>query len=604
MLEAYGQRPVSVCTVCGPYRTGKSFLLNLLLGRMQRGGAGAGSRFRVGATTRACTEGLWMWGSGCGGLLFLDCEGFGSTESDRVRDAKLMSLCLLISSVFVLNTKGVLNEGLFNALSLVCCLAQHVETQGGTSGSAGVGGGGSPGGGQGGLEEASRPALLWFLRDFVLDLQDEDGHPLTPDQYLERALRARPTAGADAARSRAAREVRDNLLRFFPRRQCATLIQPVIDETALQQLGDASYQDLRPEFRSAFEVAQARLLALARASPKTVGGQPVGGAALAGLVRRLVESLNSNAVLNVGSAWEQVQHSACAGLVQELEAQAQELFSRARAGEPLPGLGGHPLPARDDVLARALKDLRRRLKEEWRSRAIGDPGVQDEYWKDFKVSLEEGGRALEQHNARLAEEQLQAAAEQWRAWLTQEGDAGTHDPRSEALAQLLDRGLPARPAARAAREAIHLSRMARIRWDSALDALKAELRLTSTELAAKAESAQAFKRLDDATLQQTRETGRMQGQVDALQSQAREAIQREKALRDQVLEAEEGTRREQRTHTEAKRRCQELDESVQRLEAQVSDHRNAERQRREAAAAEDALARDRPSKPKCGCSIM
>eukprot|EP00438_Fugacium_kawagutii_P003489 Skav218370 [mRNA] locus=scaffold2066:201450:203850:+ [translate_table: standard] len=114
-----------------------------------------------------------------------DCEGFGSTESDKTRDAKLMSLCMLLSSVFLLNTKasaGVLSEGLFNALSLVCSLATHVE--------------------QG--QDASKPALLWLLRDFLLELVDEDGRRLTPDEYLESSLRKTPPEGADSKRSQAA----------------------------------------------------------------------------------------------------------------------------------------------------------------------------------------------------------------------------------------------------------------------------------------------------------------------------------------------------------------------------------------------------------------
>ncbi|CAK0805469.1 unnamed protein product, partial [Prorocentrum cordatum] len=87
----------------------------------------------VGSTTRACTEGLWLWGSADSEddqsplLVFMDCEGFGSTESDRTRDAQLMTLCALMSSVMVLNTKGTLNEGIFNALALVCRFAEHIE---------------------------------------------------------------------------------------------------------------------------------------------------------------------------------------------------------------------------------------------------------------------------------------------------------------------------------------------------------------------------------------------------------------------------------------------------------------------------------------------
>jgi hypothetical protein len=48
--------PVAVVAVVGPYRSGKSFLLNrVLLGRAGPGG------FPVGGTVEACTKGLWMW---------------------------------------------------------------------------------------------------------------------------------------------------------------------------------------------------------------------------------------------------------------------------------------------------------------------------------------------------------------------------------------------------------------------------------------------------------------------------------------------------------------------------------------------------------------
>jgi len=88
LLESHGARRIAVASICGLYRTGKSYILNLLLERVQRGLP----LFQVGSTTRACTEGLWLWGSidtQCESsplLAFIDCEGFGSTDSDRTRD--------------------------------------------------------------------------------------------------------------------------------------------------------------------------------------------------------------------------------------------------------------------------------------------------------------------------------------------------------------------------------------------------------------------------------------------------------------------------------------------------------------------------------------
>ncbi|CAE8601618.1 unnamed protein product, partial [Polarella glacialis] len=554
VLEAAaGGRPLSVCTVCGPYRTGKSYLLNLLLGRNVH--AAGHSQFRVGSTTRACTEGIWMWGAGDApgadgtSLLFLDCEGFGNTDSDKTRDAKLMSLCMILSSVFLLNTKGVLNESLFNALSLVCHMSEHIEERG---------------------QEASKPALMWVLRDFLLELQDEVGGTLTPDEYLERSLHMRPPDGADPQRSRAAREVREILLRFFPQRHCATLAQPVIDEDALRDLSKVPFEQLRPEFRTAFQEMRSQLLRTARARPKTVAGQPVSANALVAMLRKLVQALNEGSALNVSSAWEQVQHTSCEALSVELRELAAAEMRKVRDGAALPIPGGRSLPVSDDMLAASMKDCRRRLRQEWRSRAVGDEGVRAEYWKDLKTFVADGEKSLQLLNAELASAQLQKVGSDWEAWLgEQEGSALPSDARSEALSLLIDDGLPWKPTALAAQEALGTARLARLRWDGSLAALKAELRLATQELASQATVADAATRLEGEQLQQGREVGRLRGQIEALQNQAREAIHREQILREQVLTADEATRKEKRDQTQERTQLEQTTKEVSDLRAEL-----------------------------------
>lgn len=44
---------ISVITIAGPQRTGKSFLANRLLNRM--------SGFAIGPSTVPCTKGIWIW---------------------------------------------------------------------------------------------------------------------------------------------------------------------------------------------------------------------------------------------------------------------------------------------------------------------------------------------------------------------------------------------------------------------------------------------------------------------------------------------------------------------------------------------------------------
>lgn len=48
-------KPISVISVAGLYRTGKSYLLNRILLNRNNG-------FGVGPTINPCTKGLWCWG--------------------------------------------------------------------------------------------------------------------------------------------------------------------------------------------------------------------------------------------------------------------------------------------------------------------------------------------------------------------------------------------------------------------------------------------------------------------------------------------------------------------------------------------------------------
>mmetsp|Transcript_52521 Transcript_52521/g.94204 ORF Transcript_52521/g.94204 Transcript_52521/m.94204 type:complete len:819 (+) Transcript_52521:72-2528(+) len=581
VLESYGQQQVSICTVCGPYRTGKSYLLNLLLGRVQRGQ----SQFRVGSTTRACTEGLWMWGVGDveegTSLLFLDCEGFGSTDSDKTRDAKLMALCMLLSSVFLLNTKGILSESLFNALSLVCHMAEHIE---------------------GGGQETSKPALLWLLRDFLLELTDEEGHALTADEYLETSLRKRLPDGVDPQRTQAAREAREALLRFFPQRQCSTLVQPVIDEMKLQQLSEVPFADLRPDFRLKFQELRSKLLGLARQRPKMISGQLVSAAAIPALLRKLVAALNQGSALNVVDAWGQVQHTSCEALSFELSERASAELQKVRNGHPLPG--GKQLPMSEAELSAILKAARRQVREEWRSRALGEEELKAEYWKELKTRLADDEKSVHQLNQRLAEEQLRAAGADWEAWLGQtDGKALASDVRSQALLDRLEDGSswPSKPLAHATREALASARINRLRLDGTMDALKAELKLATDELASQAAAAQSARRREGEQLQQNLEVSRLQGQVEALQHQAREAIERERSLREQVLTAEEAHRKEQRATAEAIRQQSEAEKTVGSLQAEVADLRaHADQLQRK----EGSGPPTREKQPKCTCAVM
>lgn len=431
VLERHGSRRIAVASVCGLYRTGKSYLLNLLLERVQKGQP----LFQVGATTRACTEGLWLWGSVDSDddqrplLAFLDCEGFGSTDSDKTRDAQLMTLCALLSSVLILNTKGVLNESLFNALALTCRFAEHIEERG---------------------NEASRPVLLWVLRDFMLELRDANGRPTSPDEYLEQALSAAPTASGD--RGEGAREVRQSLLKFFSHRSCVTLVQPAIEERQLQNLSSLPYSSLRSEFRAGVEALRTQLVATCNSNSKTVSGHPLGCFGFVALLRQLVTAMNEQKALSVKGAWETVQHTACGSLSDELRNSACDTLRTLAKGTPLPG--GAKLPLTDEALRMVLRHQRHELKSQWEERAVGDEAVRKEYWQELKESLAREEFVVRQQNVRIADQTLVESLKKWQEWLDDESgtwSSGEHISRD--LGQLFEQ-MPAAPLSRTARAAI------------------------------------------------------------------------------------------------------------------------------------------------------
>jgi len=468
-----------------------------------------------------------------------------------------MSLCLLLSSVFLLNTKGVLNEGLFNALSLVCNMAEHVEERG---------------------QEASKPALLWLLRDFILDLQDETGAAISPDGYLEQSLNAKPIVGQDHDRSRGAIEVRESLKKFFPQRHCSTLVQPVIDEDKLQRLSQLPYSELRHEFRQQVETMQRTTVELARKYPKLIAGQPIGGAALVMMLRKFVDSVNSNKALNIQSAWDAVQHNACADLVEELREATTTQLRKVANGAPLPSPAGLPLPVRDEILAQALKEGRRSLRKEFGSRAVGDEAVRSEYWRELKDSIQLDEQGLDRQNKKLAEEQLREAARSWEAWINGEGEGASSDPRSEELVKLIDKGMPSHPVSVVVREALNTARLSRLRWDGRVSAAKTEAKMLADELdsrkASASEAASVAAKDGSQAVEHVREVGRLQGQVEQLQTQVREAVMREQCMKEQVLAAEDGERKIkelQAQHDEVVEKCTDHIRTIKELSAKLKE---------------------------------
>ncbi|KAL3661515.1 hypothetical protein V7S43_013275 [Phytophthora oleae] len=351
LLESINE-PVAIVCLAGQYRTGKSFFLNQLAsrrddlpwidnsediatsnGNLVNGNASSkASGFRVGPTTESCTRGIWLWTpqppvrNPAGQLvLFLDTEGIASTDNDESYDAKIFSLGLLLSSLFVFNTMGVIDEGAIDRLYLVSELTKHVciNAHSTTPTSSNEFGGDNmvnpedPALSGDKLEESRAlaphfPPFVWLLRDFLLDMQI-DGNDLTANQYLEKALDAREIS-TTASESTRMRQIERNRTRasirvLFGRRECLTLVRPVTDERDLRRAAELSAAELRPEFVEQMSAVRRRLLSSVAA--KELLGKPLNGPQVAQLVRCYTDTMNSGAVPDIKAAWEYVSDATC-----------------------------------------------------------------------------------------------------------------------------------------------------------------------------------------------------------------------------------------------------------------------------------------------------
>lgn len=145
------------------------------------------SGFGVGPTVNPCTKGLWIWSEPLQGytpqgepikILIVDSEGLGALNQDDNHDVRIFSLAILISSYFIYNSVGSIDEQALQNLSLVVNLTKHIQIK-----ASGVAEEPDP-------EEMSKffPTFMWVIRDFALQLQDKDGDKISSKEYLEKAL--------------------------------------------------------------------------------------------------------------------------------------------------------------------------------------------------------------------------------------------------------------------------------------------------------------------------------------------------------------------------------------------------------------------------------
>ena len=280
---------IIIVSVIGKARTGKSYLMNLLLDLV-----GKDNGFQVASTLQSCTKGIWLWGTpknslnGNAKIIFLDSEGTSSIDkSTKTYDSRIFALVVLISSLFLYNTYSNIDEHGINELSLAAHLSNAITTNSNIDKDE--------------LLTELSPKFIWIIRDFTLEkIHPETGQEISSKEYLELCLKNKRCGKG----SKDNNVIRQNIIKYFPERDCVTLVRPVDSEDDLKKLNTIPYNKLKPEFKMEFKILKDKIFK--EALPKKLNGKKLTGPALAILIEEFVNVINSGKIPNINNTWDSI----------------------------------------------------------------------------------------------------------------------------------------------------------------------------------------------------------------------------------------------------------------------------------------------------------
>ncbi|KAM0872667.1 hypothetical protein ACQ4PT_038541 [Festuca glaucescens] len=270
------ENPIAVVGVIGPYRSGKSFLLNQLLSLSCDKG------FGVGHMRDTKTKGIWIWGTPVEmdvdgtkvSVLYLDTEGFESVGKSNVYDDRIFALATVLSSVLIYNLPETVREADISRLSFAVDIAEEFYGR--------VKGG----------DIAFEPAkLLWLIqRDF---LQGK-----SVQQMVNEALQRVPNDSGDKYIDEV-NQIRDSLAIMGNNSTAFSLPQPHLQRTKLCEMDDKELDPLYVRRREELKQVVGSII-----KPKFVQGKTLNGKEFVSFLEQILEALNKGEIPSTGSLVE------------------------------------------------------------------------------------------------------------------------------------------------------------------------------------------------------------------------------------------------------------------------------------------------------------
>ena len=274
-------KPLAVLSICGPYRSGKSYFISRALG--------SPGAFKLGHSMQACTRGIWMATTVLEcydfATVLLDTEGIDAVGASETMAMSLLTLTTLLSSFLIYNSKKVPQKVDLDKMRCFSQLSASLLAQCGESMSNEA-------------KKAFFPHFLWLLRDVQLKMTDREGKELGPTEFIRtRILTSESGELTDLGKS---------LISLFPSLECATLSPPSINPKVLRDICKHP-EKLSMKFSTGISALIQQILQ--KVSPKkgVDGTAIVNGKALAALAGGYVEAVNRPGALpDLDQGWQAV----------------------------------------------------------------------------------------------------------------------------------------------------------------------------------------------------------------------------------------------------------------------------------------------------------
>ncbi|KAL8158865.1 hypothetical protein V2J09_000402 [Rumex salicifolius] len=258
--------PIAAVAVIGPYRSGKSFLLNQLLSLSCNEG------FGVGHMRDTKTKGIWVWGTPIQmkvngekmSVIYLDTEGFESIGKSSVYDDRIFALATVMSSVLIYNLPETVREADISRLSFAVELAEE-----------------------------------FYGRDKMLPLNLLSYYEgKSVQQMVTEALKLLPNENGDKNLDQV-NQIRQSLAIMGDNSTAFSLPQPHLQRTKLCELNDS---DLDPAYVQKREQLKEIVSSIIR--PKVVQGRALNGKQFVSFLEQIIEALNKGEIPSTGSLVE------------------------------------------------------------------------------------------------------------------------------------------------------------------------------------------------------------------------------------------------------------------------------------------------------------